>query len=109
MSFEHEIENRKSEYYRVLRSCQTQRPNEDVTEWIRFFFVALGNIQKQLMIKLESKGVETRLSPREKSILTYIENHAGCKSGDIARKLGIPNPTVKRILPELIKNNLIEK
>ena len=109
VSFEHEIENRKSEYYRVLRSCQTQRPNEDVTEWIRFFFVALGNIQKQLMIKLESKGVETRLSPREKSILTFIENNAGCKSGDIARKLGIPNPTVKRILPELIKNNLIEK
>ena len=109
VSFEHEIENRKSEYYRVLRSCQTQRPNEDVTEWIRFFFVALGNIQKQLMIKLESKGVETRLSPREKSILTFIENNDGCKSGDIARKLGIPNPTVKRILPELIKNNLIEK
>ena len=109
VSFEHEIENRKSEYYRVLRSCQTQRPNEDVTEWIRFFFVALGNIQKQLMIKLESKGIETRLSPREKSILTFIENNAGCKSGDIARKLGIPNPTVKRILPELIKNNLIEK
>ena len=109
VSFEHEIENRKNEYYRVLRSCQTQRPNEDVTEWIRFFFVALGNIQKQLMIKLESKGVETRLSPREKSILTFIENNAGCKSGDIARKLGIPNPTVKRILPELIKNNLIEK
>ena len=88
---------------RVLRSCQAQRPNEDVTEWINFFFDALGNIQKQLMRKLETKGVETRLSPREKSILTFIENNAGCKSGDIAKKLGIPSPTVKRILPELIK------
>lgn len=47
VSFEHEIESRKTEYYRVLRSCQAQRPNEDVTEWIRFFFDALGNIQKQ--------------------------------------------------------------
>lgn len=109
VSFEHEIESRKTEYYRVLRSCQAHRPNEDVTEWIQFFFDALGNIQKQLMIKLESKGVETRLSPREKSILTFIENNAGCKSGDIAKRLGIPNPTVKRILPELIKQNLIEK
>jgi Fic family protein len=109
VSFEHEIESRKTEYYRVLRSCQAQRPNEDVTEWIRFFFNALGNIQKQLMIKLESKGVKTRLSPREKSILTFIENNAGCKSGDIAKSLGIPNPTVKRILPELIEKNLIEK
>ncbi len=109
VSFEHEIESRKAEYYRVLRSCQAQRPNEDVTEWIRFFFDALGNIQKQLMIKLESKGVETRLSPREKSILTYIENNPGCKSGDIAKKLAIPNPTVKRILPKLIEKRLIEK
>jgi len=109
VSFEHEIESRKTEYYRVLRGCQAQRPYEDVTDWIRFFFDALGNIQNQLMKKLESKGVETRLSPREKSILTFIENNAGCKSGDIAKKLGIPSPTVKRILPELIKQNLIEK
>ena len=107
VSFEHE--SRKTEYYRVLRSCQAQRPNEDVTDWIRFFFDALGNIQTQLMLKLESKGVETRLSPREKSILTFIVNNAGCKSGDIAKKLGIPSPTVKRILPELIEKNLIEK
>lgn len=97
------------EYYRVLRSCQAQRPNEDVTEWILFFFEALGNIQHQLMIKLESKGVETRLSPREKSILTFIENNAGCKSDDIAKTLGIPSPTVKRLLPDLISKNLIEK
>jgi len=109
VSFEHEIESRKTEYYRVLRSCQAQRPNEDVTDWIRFFFDALGNIQTQLMIKLESKGVEIRLSPREKSILTFIENNSGCKSGDIAKKLGIPSPTVKRILSELIEKNLIEK
>ena len=109
VSFEHEIEYRKNEYYRVLRSCQVQRPNENLTDWIRFFFDALGNIQKQLMIKLQSKGIETRLSPRERSILTFIENNAGCKSGDIAKKLGIPNPTVKRILPEFIKLNLIQK
>jgi Fic family protein len=109
VSFEHEIESRKTEYYSVLRSCQAQRPNEDVTDWIRFFFSALGNIQTQLMLKLKSKGVETRLSPREKSILTFIENNAGCKSGDIAKRLGIPSPTVKRILPELLEKNLIEK
>ena len=109
VSFEHEIESRKTEYYRVLRSCQAQRPNENVSEWIKFFFDALGNIQEQLMIKLETKGVETRLSPREKSILTFIGNNVGCKSGKIAKQLGIPSPTVKRILPELIKLNLIER
>jgi len=109
VSFEHEIESRKKEYYRVLRNCQVLRPNENATEWVRFFFDALRNIQEQLIKKLEFKGVESKLSPREKSILTFIGNNAGCKSGDMAKKLGIPSPTVKRILPELIKKNLIER
>ena len=109
VSFEHEIENRKLEYYRVLRSCQSQRPSENVSEWGNFFFDALKNIQEQLMLKLNQSGVEMQLSPREKSIITFIGNNAGCKSGDIASKLGIPSPTVKRILPELIEKNLIEK
>lgn len=109
VSFEHEIESRKAEYYRVLRSCQAQRPNEKVNDWLNFFFNSLLNIQEQLMIKLETKGIETQLSPREKSILIFIGNNAGCKSGDVAKKLGIPSPTVKRLLPELLKKNLIEK
>jgi len=109
VSFEHEIESRKTEYYRVLRNCQSQRPNENVTEWVKFFFGALNNIQQQLMRKLEFQGVETKLSPREKSILTFISNHAGCKSGEIAKRLGIPSPTIKRILPELIEKKLIER
>lgn len=109
VSFEHEIESRKNEYYRVLRNCQAQRPNENATEWVNFFFNALINIQEQLMKKLEFKGVEAKLSPREKSILTFIGNNAGCKSGEIAKKLGIPSPTVKRILPGLIERNLIDR
>ena len=109
VSFEHEIESRKTEYYRVLRNCQAQRPNENATEWVSFFFNALINIQEQLMKKLEFKGVEAKLSPREKAILTFIGNNAGCKSGEIAKKLGIPSPTVKRILPELIERNLIDR
>lgn len=109
VSFEHEIENRKLEYYKVLRSCQTQRPNENVSDWGNFFFDALKNIQEQLMQKLKQNGVEIQLSPKEKSIITFIGNNAGCKSGYIAKKLGIPSPTIKRILPDLIEKNLIEK
>ena len=109
VSFEHEIENRKLEYYRVLRSCQSQRPNENVSEWGNFFFDALKNIQEQLTQKLEQSGVELKLSTKVKSILTFIANNDGCKSGEIAKKLGIPSPTIKRILPELIEKQLIEK
>jgi Fic family protein len=109
VSFEHEIESRKTEYYQVLRSCQAQRPNEDVTIWIFFFLNALKNIQLQLMVKLEQSGLVSQLLPREKSILTTIQNYSGIKSGEIAEKLSIPNPTVKRILFELQTKGLIEK
>ena len=109
VSFEHEIESRKDEYYRVLRNCQSQRPNEDITEWISFFFNALINIQNQLLDKLEISGIQSKLSPKEKSIITFIGNHSGCKSGEIAKKLDIPNPTVKRLLSDLLEKNLIEK
>ena len=109
VSFEYEIESRKSEYYLKLRHCQSQRPNENVTEWINFFFSALLNIQEQLIKKLEVKGTKAKLSPKEKSILTFIESNPGTKSGIISNKLNIPNPTVKRILNKLLNENLIEK
>lgn len=109
VSFEHEIENRKNEYYQTLRNCQAQRPNEDVTIWIQFFLSCLANIQSQLMIKLEKTGAETQLSPKEKSIYMIIQNRPNIQSGEIAMKLTIPAPTVKRILSELYKKGLIDK
>ncbi|MFZ1748753.1 MAG: Fic family protein [Saprospiraceae bacterium] len=109
VSFEHEIENRKNEYYQVLRSCQAQRPNEDVTVWMNFFLSCLSNIQSHLMAKLNKTGLETQLSPKEKSIYTMIQYRPNIQSGEIAEKLSIPSPTVKRILSELINKGLIEK
>jgi Fic family protein len=109
VSFEHEIESRKVEYYQELRKCQAQRPNEDVTTWTYFFLDALINIQNQLMSKLNTEGLESNLSPKEKSILVFITDHPGTKSGEIATKLNIPNPTVKKILSDMVSNNLIEK
>ena len=109
VSFEHEIENRKTAYYSVLRNCQSQRPNENISEWNSFYFDALKNIQEQLILKLSFNNASSQLSQREKLILTFIENNIGCKSGEISKKLGIPNPTVKRLLSELIGKKLIEK
>jgi Fic family protein len=108
VSFEHEIEDRKNEYYGALRKCQSGRPDEDVTPWVIFFLDALKNIQEQLIQKLQATGIESQLSPREKSILMFISNHPGCRSGDVARRLGIPNPTVKRLISQLLEQNLIQ-
>jgi Fic family protein len=109
VSFEHEIESRENEYYHVLRSCQAQRPNEDVTIWIHFFLNCLSNIQMQLLTKLQQSGFEAQLSHKEKSIYTIIQNRPNIQSGEIAEKLAIPAPTVKRILSELLNKELIEK
>lgn len=109
VSFEHEIENRKNEYYQALRSCQVQRPNENVTVWVHFFLNCLSNIQTQLLIKLQQSGKEIQLSPKEKLIFSIIQNRPNIQSGEIATKLAIPSPTVKRILSDLINKGLIEK
>ncbi len=61
------------------------------------------------MTKLQKSGLETKLSPKEKSIFTIIQNRPNIQSGEIAQKLGIPAPTVKRILLELLNKGLIEK
>jgi Fic family protein len=109
VSFEHEIESRKAEYYQVLRFGQAQRPNEDITAWIQFFLSALKNIQSQLTAKLERQEIDSLLSPREKSIMTFVINHPDTQSGKIAEKLNIPVPTVKRILSNLLARGLIKK
>ena len=101
VSFEHEIENRKNEYYQVLKSCQTQRPNEDVSVWMEFFLSSLSNIQSQLMTKLHKSGMESQLSPREKSIFAIIQSRPNIQSGKIAEKLGIPSPTAPFIIGPL--------
>jgi len=109
VSLEHEVEDRKSEYYRVLRSCQGNRPNEDISEWITFFFNVLERVQQQLMQKLEESGLRQQLSTREKTILAYISTHPGCKSGAIAKALAIPSPTVKRQLAGLLEKQLVDR
>ena len=109
VSFEHEIERRKSDYYQALRSCQAMRPDEDISEWIQFFLNSLKNIQNSLLNKLKQSGIEKELSVREKTIYNIIQIRPYIQSGEIAEKLSIPLPTVKRILNELLKKELIEK
>jgi Fic family protein len=109
VSFEHEIEFRKKEYYNCLRNCQAQRPNENISEWVNFFLDSLLSLKKKLNKKLEVKDKRGKLAPREKSIFIFIMSNPGCKSGEISTKLNIPNPTIKRILTKMVKDEIIEK
>ncbi|HET6255158.1 MAG TPA: Fic family protein [Puia sp.] len=108
VSFEHEIEHRKAEYYKMLMHCQRNRPGEDITSWVMFFLDCLKNIQTQLLTKITEKERRESVGVREQTIYGYVENHPGASSGEIAKNLLIPNPTVKKILADLVGNrNLI--
>ncbi|TND08651.1 MAG: MarR family transcriptional regulator [Bacteroidetes bacterium] len=108
VSFEHEIETRKAEYYQVLMDCQHHRPGENVTSWVHFFLDCMANIQEKLKKKLEVQK-RGKIAPREKMIYTFIENHPGCSSGEISKQLNIPLPTVKKSLTEMVNDKLITK
>lgn len=109
VSFEHEIENRKSAYYKVLMQTQRNRPGENVTEWVGFFLGCLIHIQEQLMAKLEENRPDNPMSRRDARIVFFIQNHAGCGSGEISRKLDMALPTVKKSLANLVANGVITK
>ena len=108
VSFEHEIEHRKKEYYKNLMDAQRNRPGEDVTEWVNFYLDCLKNIQTQLLQKVNEKEQRESVGVREQNIYSMVENNPGISSGGIAEKLNIPSSTVKRILSELVASrNLI--
>lgn len=107
VSFEHEIEHRKKEYYKNLMEAQRNRPGEDVTNWVTFFLDCLKNLQTQLREKISEKKQREAIGIREQRVYTIIEHNPGISSGEIARKLGIPNPTVKRIVGDMAKSGVI--
>lgn len=109
VSFEHEIESRKSEYYRMLRLCQAGRPNEDITPWVTFFLSCLANIQQQLLAKLDHSNIQHKLSNREQAIVDYVSTHSGCRSGEIIAALGLPPASIKRSLSKLVENNILQR
>lgn len=109
VSFEHEIESRKLDYYAVLMECQQKRPGENITTWVHFFLECVLTIQDKLMQKLDVQKNENQMSPREKMIYRFIESNPGTKSSEIAEKLDIPLPTVKRILSDMTEGKFLRK
>lgn len=106
-SFEQEIENRKSDYYRVLMATQRHRPGENVTPWLEFFLSCLSRIQQQLRTKLKSTTIDVSLSQREQRIVAIIRYHPGISSGEISTRLSMMLPTVKKSLNELVEKGVV--
>lgn len=109
VSFEHEIESRKSEYYKTLIQCQSKRPGEDVYPWVIFFLNCLNSIQNLLLNKLTGADSLAHLSSKEKTVYVFIENHPGCQSGEMSKKLEMALPTLKKILANMVAAKVIVK
>jgi Fic family protein len=109
VSFEREIELRRNEYYQALRSCQIQRPGEDISVWVHFFLSAIGDIAKRLAEKLDGAGEEHQLTPRQRAVLMLIRERPHLASGEIATRLAIPVPSVKRLLSDLVAMGLLQR
>lgn len=107
VSFEHEIERRKTEYYRVLRQCQQQRPGEELSQWAHFFLDCLVAMMEKLRAKLDVKGSVTTLNDRQRNILRYVQAHAGAQAGGIARALALALPTVKKDLEMMVSGDVL--
>jgi len=105
VSFEHEIESQKKEYYKVLRNCQAQRPNEDITQWIEFFLSSMVRMTQKLSRHVDL--IAPNLTPKQNTVLQYIRNHPECKTGEIIEHTQIPRSTAKRIIVALLEQNYL--
>ena len=109
VSFEHEIENRKKEYYSVLMQTQRHRPNEKLDKWLSFFLNSLNTIQTQLIQKLKKQNKAEIKNPREKEIIALVGSNPGIQSGEISERLNLNLSTTKKILTSMVERNLIQK
>ena len=109
VSFEKEIENRKSEYYSCLMSTQQSRPNENVDVWLHFFIDCLSNLIEKLNQKMYDLTVLKGIHAKEQLIPSYLEMHPNTSSSKLGTDLGIQLPTIKKQLQSMYEKGLIGK
>ncbi len=114
ISFEHQIENRKSDYYRALMNCQKRRKPgkaKDIAEWIHFFLGCL----LELALKLEKKSDALEdsgayLNGRQKAVLNFLKQASPVKRSDVlARFPEVSVNTLKKDLQHLVREGRLEK
>jgi Fic family protein len=114
ISFEHQIENRKSAYYRALMDCQKRRKAgkaEDISVWVLFFLDCL----LELALKLEKKSGDLKasggyLNDRRKRILEHIRTDAPVRLSDLAERFPDLSPnTIKKDLQSMVREGFLAK
>lgn len=111
VSFEHEIENRKDMYYRVLMETQKVRGTDEeiLDKWVIFFLDCLINLTSKLNTKYQIYNkLKISTNKRQKEVIAYINEHRTIQVMDLAKGLSqYSRNTLKKDLQYLVKEGLI--
>lgn len=112
-SFEHVIEERKKEYYKVLMECQKNRykKNEKIDLWIEFFLDCLIGLSKKLESKIQNVNISgDYINPRQKEIIRKIQLNGSMKLAELSNLFPDNSiHTIKKDLQLLVSKELINK
>lgn len=103
VSFENIIEERKSDYYRVLMDGQKNRytENERIDAWLLFFFDCLVALTQRLDAKYNSfKAKGGYLNERQKAVLEFVKTNQPVKVSDVIKAM--PEYSMNTIRKDLI-------
>jgi Fic family protein len=111
ISHEKLVEDNKPEYYIALRRTQKtfDEKKDDVTPWLDFFFTILLK-QAQMAVELLSKEkIEKILTKKQLAVWEFLQKVEEASPGDIAKKTGVAQPTVRQALDKLLRLKKIER
>jgi len=113
VSFEHVIENKKEDYYRVLMDGQKNRYNEDerIDKWILFFLESLIDLTRRLEAKYNTfSKLKIALNLRQQQIVAYVkvQKTAQIKEIEVALENYSRN-TIKKDMAYLVNEGILLK
>jgi Fic family protein len=113
VSFEHIIEERKSDYYRALMDGQKNRYKEEekIDKWVLFFLDCLVTLIKRLEVKYEIYSkLKKDLNERQQDVLGFVKKQQKVQMSEIveAFKKHSRN-TLKKDVAYLVNEGLILK
>ena len=112
-SMESIIEASKDAYYRALRGTQktiwTDKVNYE--PWLTFFITSLAKQKRRLEEKIATvlKADTTRISKAEQAVLDLFKDETNRSVPEMAEVLNRNGETVKKIVQNLVKKDLLEK
>lgn len=110
-SMEKVIEDNKAAYYRTLRASQLKAPIDpsDYLEWLEFFMGAVLAQQQNLQARLDVMRQASQLPEIQKKIFGLLEVHGVLSTPDIARRLQVPERTVRYHLRQMTEGRVIDQ